>query len=58
MLAFYNIVGNIHKRFYTFFGSGNIFTLKTKSLQLYTISMIIRIQGRNPSQIKKMRRKW
>ena len=52
MLAFY-IIGKIHKHFYMFSCSGNIFIFKAKYLQLCTISMIIRIQGHNPSQIGK-----
>ena len=53
LLEFYNIIGEIHKCFYTFFCSGNIFTLKTKYFKLCTISMIIRVQGHNPSQKEK-----
>ena len=52
-MEFYNIIGNIDKRFYKTNCSGNIFTLKNKYLQLCTISMTIRIQGHNPSQIGK-----
>lgn len=58
LLAFYNIIGKIHKCFYTFSYSGSIFTvLKTKYFQFCTLSIIIRIQGHNPSQIGKWEKK-